>query len=246
MTFKDWTAYFKRNANHYQHFHWDEDDIITPTEKTAITASIQKFQRGENSEGKHLFKHAQSWDNDDYLETITLFIKEEQQHAKILAKLMDRHDIPKLKQGDWVDGAFRWMRNLAGLELSITVLVTAELVAAVYYQALRDATGSSNLKRICERILQDEETHINFQAFALRHFHAKRYWLFNKMVNYMHWTLLLGTSILVWLYHYQMFNAGGFSFSSYQKSLWGEYFRMENMISGSEAIEIRKLLWAVV
>jgi hypothetical protein len=64
----------------------------------------------------------------------------------------------------WPDTVFRIMRRRAGLELSIVVLVTAEIIAKVYYAALRDATGSRTLQHLCTQILRDERHHVIFQA----------------------------------------------------------------------------------
>ena len=57
---------------------------------------------------------------------LEIFIKEEQQHSRYLAAFMESQSIPRL-QKHWVDRVFRKLRGLAGLELSLTVLVTAEI-----------------------------------------------------------------------------------------------------------------------
>ena len=65
---------------------------------------------------------------------LDLFIKEEQQHSRYLAAFMESEGIPLLPR-HWVDSTFRLLRGLAGLELSLTVLVTAEIIAVPYYRA---------------------------------------------------------------------------------------------------------------
>ena len=101
-----------------------------------------------------------------YREVIRLFIREEQRHARELGRFMKLADIPLLSR-TWPDTVFRWLRHRAGLELSITVLLTAEILAKVYYVGLRDATGSALLQRLCEQILADEIAHVRFQAERL-------------------------------------------------------------------------------
>jgi len=56
------------------------------------------------------------------------FIREEQRHSALLNSFLDRENIPKLNH-HWVDLIFRKMRHLAGFELMLTVLLTAELIA---------------------------------------------------------------------------------------------------------------------
>ncbi|MGG0158230.1 hypothetical protein ABEY11_12450 [Bacillus velezensis] len=47
------------------------------------------------------------------------------------------------------------------------MLLTAEAIAAVYYDALKNVTGSVCLQSICGQILIDEEQHFEFQAETL-------------------------------------------------------------------------------
>ena len=95
-----------------------------------------------------------------------LFIAEEQNHSGILGRFLDREGIPRLTN-DWVDGAFRRLRKLAGLDICAMTLVTAEVLAIPFYQALRDATRSALLRSICVRILCDEAAHLNYQALTI-------------------------------------------------------------------------------
>ena len=57
--------------------------------------------------------------------------------------------------------------SLLTLVACATVLVTAEVLAIPFYQALRDATRSSLLRAICVRILCDEASHLNYQALTI-------------------------------------------------------------------------------
>jgi hypothetical protein len=86
---------------------------------------------------------------------------------------MESQGIP-LVQRHWVDSVFRELRGLAGLELSLAVLVTAEIIAVPYYLALRTATGSPILKMICTRILEDEANHLRYQASMVARVASKR------------------------------------------------------------------------
>jgi hypothetical protein len=125
---------------------------LTDRERNTITSSIQQFQLGEGSRGQRLLERGQKFGrsaNDPlFAGTLEIFIREEQQHSRYLAAFMESQSIP-LAHRHWLDSVFRKLRGLAGLELSLTVLVTAEIIAVPYYRALRAATGSPILKMIC-------------------------------------------------------------------------------------------------
>src|SRR5262249_41548303 len=98
-------------------------------ERANVAESIQQFQLGENSEGRAFLQrgeeHARRAGDPWFVPALSLFIAEEQRHAAWLGRFLDRERIPHLKR-HWVDGVFRGLRKLAGLEVCVTVLVTAE------------------------------------------------------------------------------------------------------------------------
>src|SRR5919197_823313 len=53
------------------------------------------------------------------------------------------------RTGAWGYAVFRQLRRALNLEMLISVLLTVELIAKVYYRALRQATASPLLRRIC-------------------------------------------------------------------------------------------------
>ena len=97
----------------------------------------------------------------------------------------------------WVDTVFRRLRNLAGLEVSVGVLLTAEIIAKVYYAALGKATRSQMLGRICERILRDEEAHVRFQAERLAILRRDRPEFGMKLTRLLHRALFFGACLVV-------------------------------------------------
>ncbi|MDN5200447.1 ferritin-like domain-containing protein [Fulvivirgaceae bacterium BMA10] len=229
MNFEYWFYYFQQNQNHFAHIDFDVEPSLTNHEKCLVTSSIQQFQKGENSEGKHLYNYAKAYGDHFYLQAIKLFIKEEQDHAKVLGKWMHLEGIPKIK-GHWVDGAFRKIRNLFGLELSITVLVTAEIIAAVYYKALKLATGSSLLKSLCDQILIDEDKHLEFQAHTMAILNREQNYasIFTKRL--LHKMFMAATIMLVWFYHGSILKAGGYNFLKYWKDVFQVFNTVDTLI----------------
>jgi len=238
MTFKNWLDYFIANQNHFDHLDWAIADRLNENEIRIIKSSIQQFQKGENSEGKNLMRHAYRFNNTDYSEVIKYFIREEQRHAHVLGQLMRINKIEKIKN-HWVDDVFRLLRKPASLENSIVVLITAEIIAAVYYRSLRESTNSEILKKICDRILCDEEMHINFQSFTLNEFYGRRSSAGKKFIRIFHKILMTGTTMVVWTYHKRVLKQGGYNFKSYYKAIFEEFNRSDRMIKGCEEITIK-------
>jgi hypothetical protein len=118
---------------------------------------------------------------------------------------------------------FRKLRKLAGLEVSVGVLITAEIIAKVYYAALGKATRSSMLGRICERILRDEETHVRFQADRLAILRRDRPEIGMKLTRLLHRALFLGAYLVVWRNHGEAIRRGGLGFRRYWRRSWEEF-----------------------
>lgn len=121
----------------------------------------------------------------------------------------------KLKKASLLDSIFTAVRRVKGIESEVTVLVTAEIIAIPYYAALRDATSSPQLKRVCERILEDEVPHIAFQSFTLGLLPQSGVRRLIRRV------LMLGTCTLIWLSYRPLFKAGGYSFTGLVREAMG-------------------------
>ena len=214
MSFRSWREYFEKNKSHFGDINWVAVDNLTPEEKNCIAASIAQFQKGESSEGKHLFSHAKKYPDPEYTECIKLFIREEQMHARVLGQFMDKQNIPRIKN-HWVDGIFRWLRKLAGMENTIVVLVTAEIIAKIYYNALNHATSSVLLKSICRQILKDEDQHISFQCYTINKLAENKKYMGRIIRQSWHLILMLGTIMVVWMTHRGVLKKGGYYFSRF-------------------------------
>ncbi|OCB99074.1 hypothetical protein SRCM101294_00163 [Bacillus amyloliquefaciens] len=239
--FTAWRDYFHRNQSAIRELNCKHDQL-SKTERRIICSSVQQFQIGESSEGLYLIAAAKRFlkncTDKSYLEALILFIQEEQRHAGELEIFMNRHNIPKLKK-HWVDQVFRRLRRFSSLEQSITVLLTAEIIAAVYYDALKSVTGSVCLQSICEQILIDEEKHIEFQAEALRKLGRRRLKITNMFAVLSRFILLTCTLPVVWLYHRKVLKAGGKHFFIFLKETYQEYVRAERLINKKENGRVR-------
>jgi hypothetical protein len=220
---------------------------LTAKELASLTKSIQQFQLGEGSRGQRLLergqKYAQAVNDPLFVGALDLFIKEEQQHSRYLAAFMESQHIPLVPR-HWVDSIFRKLRGLAGLELSIAVLVTAELIAVPYYRALCGATGSPILKLICTRILEDEANHLKYQSSIFARIVSERPSFCQRVLSGLHRLFLLGTLLVVWVEHRAVFEAGGYDFRRFKNETLSEFFDWSNSqrISAERATVRRKMV----
>ncbi len=217
-TSSEWCDYFRYNEQSLIDIPWALGVDLSETERRAIASSLQEFQLGESSEGRHMItastRYAEETGDADYVKAVRLFIGEEHRHAVDLGRAMDLAGIERVGK-TWVDSAFRWLRRGVGLEQSIVVVISAELIAMIYYAALRDATNSRVLHRICEQILQDEVEHIRFQCerLAMIRQHSSRWQV--AMSHALHRAFFGVTCLVVWRRHRRALRAGGFGFLAF-------------------------------
>ncbi|MFO0918553.1 MAG: hypothetical protein U0872_09595 [Planctomycetaceae bacterium] len=221
-----WIRYFEQQANSLKPLPWTLGSRLTAEERRKVLPSIAIFQLGESGEGRHLFRAAEDWatasGDQDYVIALRMFIEEEHRHAQLLGDYLDLAEFPRLKT-NWTDGLFRWLRHLAGLQLSITVLLSAELIAMVYYAALRRASGCPLLMAICRQVLEDECAHLRFQAQQIGRLRRERTDFERLICEAFHAGLLAAISVVVWSTHRQVFRAARLTFVGYQQKLWGQY-----------------------
>jgi hypothetical protein len=221
----EWRDYFLHNRENLLPIPWECDYKLTDVELETISHSIRNFQLGESSEGSNLMRFARIWANQSgnpvYLEAVKLFIGEEQRHAKDLAKFMQGQGIDIIPH-HWSDILFRKLRKSLNLEIAIIVLLSAELVAKVYYRALQQATRSPLLQQICIQILHDESKHVEFQCDTLSQIRAGRSrWQTNTMES-LHQVFFACTLVVVWWDHRKVFCASGYTFGLFVLQSWRE------------------------
>jgi hypothetical protein len=221
----DWVDYFYQNAPEPV-LPWNNTVHLSGAERLVVIASIQQFQLGEGATGARMLERAQRFSRATgdlgLVAALKLFLREEQRHSKILARFLQVENAPCLRK-HWIHSVFRWIRGLAGLELCLKVLATAEVLARPYYAALRDATACPLLKSICERISDEEAAHLRFQAFALSRFQQRHSALVQAFIKGCHSAMLLCTAALVWMEHQSVFRAAGRTFSRFWEEAWWEF-----------------------
>jgi hypothetical protein len=228
---KFWCSYFLANAFDPRDMPWDDPYSLSRDERRAIQHSIQQFQLGEGAEGRRLQERGRAYSravaDPQFSEALALFVKEEQHHSAHLLRFMRAQGIPALSS-HWVDSVFRHLRVLAGLEISLRVLVTAELIAVPYYRALGRATASNLLQSISTRILEDESAHLKFQSSMLSRLSAGRNSLAQRIVWRLHRLFLVATSFVVWIEHGSVFRAAGYAFQDFALEALEQFAALES------------------
>lgn len=212
-----WVSYFAENDRHRLKIDLSAEKELTEAEKKLIFPSIRAFQKGEGSDGAYLMRAVDVYvahsGEKEYRDAMKWFVREENWHSAYLKRYMDFHGVKPLKHS-FLDGIFRRLRRSGGLKCEIIILVTAEMIALTYYDALAKCTDSQALRKICGQMLHDELAHIMFQSHTLRRLNCSGMDVFLRIV------VMEAAALAVWCRFHRVFMAGGCSFS---------YFMRENL-----------------
>lgn len=230
-TSNKWIQHFKSNAKE-QRVDWNLVPVISETEIAVILSSLQAWQLGETSDGSHLLRasdiYARKIGDPDYVNAVSLFIKEEQKHGNNLGKYLDVIDKPRIKT-NWGDSLFRRVRYFnTSMEIWTLAVITVESTAQIFYQCLKDATGCPLLKQICSDILIDESFHIDFQTERLSIIFDAKSFAGKLLVRNFYTFFFFATALVVWLAHKPVFKAGGVSFRKYMRKMKYKFIKTIN------------------
>jgi hypothetical protein len=224
--FEIWLNHFEHHARHPRCVPRGLSDLLRSDERRLIASSIATFQLGEQSEGHTLLRTAQRFAGarriPALVRIIELFIREEQRHAALLRAFMEAHHIP-LKSTDWTDRMFRRVRRLAGLELCLYILISAELIGIVYYRALEAATDCRRLVALCRTLVSDELAHVGFESQLLIALRAGRAAPVQTLMRSAHRAFFAATAGVVWLTHRSVLRRAGYGARSFLRVCLSQY-----------------------
>ena len=231
IDFEVWLNHFEHHAQHRHCASHGLSDVLTLDEQRLIASSIATFQLGEQSEGSTLLRAAERFAQQRGIAALVriteLFIREEQHHATLLRAFMEDHHIA-LKRTDWTDQVFRIVRRIAGLELYLHVLISAEMVGIVYYRALEVATGCHRLKLLCRGLVSDELAHVGYESHLLLALRGDRAAPVQVLMRFSHRVFFAGTACVVWFTHRAVWRRAGYSMWKFLSGCLSQYdFYME-------------------
>jgi len=226
IDFEIWLNHFEHHAQHPRCVPHSLCDLLTPQELRLIAGSIATFQLGEQSDGRRLLQAARRFADRRRIQALVriteLFIREEQRHAALLRAFMEDHHIA-LKRTAWADRAFRLVRRLAGLELYLYILTSAELIGMVYYRALAAATDCQRLMVLCRVLVSDELAHVGFESQLLLTVRAGRPTTVQALMRSAHRAFLAGAATIVWLTHRSVLRQGGYNARSFLRACLSQH-----------------------
>ena len=162
-----WIHHFTANTARNDALPLPEGITPLPEEtRRVVAASLATFQLGESGGGTRLKRYVllagPRHGLPGYAEAVDCFVREEQSHGALLARVV-RHLRGELLRKQWTNSVFRWLRNLVNLEFNIQVLLTAELIAEVYFGMLATRCQDPVVQVTARKILADEMKHLQFQ-----------------------------------------------------------------------------------
>lgn len=165
MNSESWLAYFQQNQLHRREPAWEVRSSMPPAAARHLARSLSHFQLGESGEGKFLLAEARrSYPCDfAYYQALDLFIKEEQEHSRLLGHLVTRFGGSRIRS-HWTHFLFRVLRRALSVHFELQILVIAELVGTAYYRLLERYSSDTTLLEVCALILRDEAQHIAFHG----------------------------------------------------------------------------------
>ncbi|HVO29219.1 MAG TPA: ferritin-like domain-containing protein [bacterium] len=181
----NWLRRFLENRRDREEPDWNAPCALPERLRRPLGRSLSHFQLGESGGGEFLLANAESVaaerGDPDYPRALALFVAEENDHARLLARLVERYGAT-LTREHWTHFAFHHLRHAAGLDFELQVLVIAEMIGNAYYETLGAHLDDPPLAQAIERILRDESLHCQFHldrlhlALDARAVRARRLW----------------------------------------------------------------------
>jgi rubrerythrin len=163
----EWLHYFQQNREHRLELPDGQLFCPEPLLRAPLIRSLLRFQLGESGEGRHWRLHAALTGDAMYQQCVDLFIKEEQDHARMMARILRGLGAPLLRR-HWSNACFVHLRRMFGLEEELLTLLVPEIIAQRFFRALRDGTSDQGLRAVFAQIIHDEDGHVAFHADFLR------------------------------------------------------------------------------
>lgn len=210
----NWLDYFQHNRTHRIEIPWGKGIQLEEDLRLPLIRSLQRFQLGESGEGRHLRRRAAQTGDVTYAACVELFIKEEQEHARLMARVILGLNGSLLKK-HWSETWFVGMRHVIGLHAQLLVLLAPEMIAKRYFRALYESTSDAVLRAVFAQILHDEDGHLAFHAdFLNRSF--SRLSFAQRILLLIGWRMVFNiVSLAMLIDHRSMLRAAGVSLSKF-------------------------------
>jgi hypothetical protein len=202
MNSQQWLNYYENNRLNRPEPKWNLPSALDSKMQSALAHSLSHFQLGETGDGTFLIGQVRVQLPDDvaYHRALELFIAEENEHARLLERLVIRFRGRTIRR-HWTHTLFRLVRHALGFKFEIQLLVIAELVGTAYYRLLRLRTRDPVLEETCDLILRDEAQHVDFHADWFGAFQAQLLPIERAAWNFQFQILFTLAAAVAWVDH---------------------------------------------
>ncbi len=236
MNSQHWLSYFRQNRIERPEPRWELPFVGDPAIADGLARSLSHFQLGESGEGTVLLSAARRACPGDlaYGEALALFVREEQEHARLLSGLVERFGGCLIAR-HWTHALFRLFRRSFGLRVELQILVIAELVGTAYYEVLRARFRDEVLEQVCCLILRDERAHVNFHAERFAAWQACWLPMERAAWGIQFQALFLAALVVVWCDHGNALRSLGGTRTEFLSAARCECIRFLTMIGSAPA-----------
>jgi hypothetical protein len=212
-----WLRHYRANRLNRPEPEWQQPCALPADIRGKLAVSLSHFQLGESGGGRFLLKEAAGNCAADDLEALDLFVKEEAEHARLLARLVQRMG-GKLITRHWTHRIFKLARRAGGFHFEIQMLLTAEIVGTAYYEMIDRGVQDAPFNAAIGLMLRDEAGHIAFHLDRL-----KARWRDCLPVERTVWELQFQVLVLVamrtaWLDHGRCLRDLGFTWEDFRQN----------------------------
>jgi hypothetical protein len=219
-TSSSWLRYYENNRLNRIEPAWEMPCQLPDDWRRALAISLSHFQLGESGGGTFLLREASRHTDGDDLAALDLFVREEQEHARLLACMVRRLG-GTLVARHWTHRLFKLVRRAGGFQFEIQMLLTAEIVGTAHYQMLRERIEDAPLCAGLDLMLNDESGHVVFHLDRLRR-RWREYLPFERTVWALQFQFLVVTALrAAWLDHGRCLRTLGYGWSDFSRRARG-------------------------
>jgi hypothetical protein len=162
-----WVRHYLANRLNRPEPDWNRPCHLPEDLRRSLAVSLSHFQLGETGGGSFLFKEAARACDEDDIRALGFFIREEAEHARLLAHLVERLG-GRLVRRHWTHRLFKLARRAGGFHFEIQMLLTAEMVGTAYYEMIDRGVQDGPLNEAIGLMLRDEAAHVAFHLDRLK------------------------------------------------------------------------------
>jgi hypothetical protein len=163
----NWLRHYQNNRLHRTEPEWGVPCLLAPDVRHELAVSLSHFQLGETGGGTFLLGQASKSSCADDLAALTLFVREENEHARLLECMVHRLG-GSLVTRHWTHRLFKLARRAGGFHFEIQMLLTAEIIGTAYYELLHESVEDGPISHALGLMLRDEAGHVAFHTDRMR------------------------------------------------------------------------------